>query len=300
MAGSASQRSSSARPAGVRRWMMRSGLTCCGCRSESIRPSRESRSRIWYRWPMFSPPHWSPTACSKLVSAQASAPGHTVATGRTTAQQAYTAVLKGLDATTIQVKLLGPGRKSVSTGTPVNGYWSVGQVDYQPATAGALTARQVVNPPSVWFTGHVDQAAMDDEDSQYRTVTSHVKVTAQSTSPGGSPAALINVAGVFDPARIKSFDPLSRVPLGAYSPLTVAPATAASRRALHGGDLLPNQNVGGLVSQPVNLITTLSALPTLENSGVYTGVHAADPISVIRVRVAGVTRPDALSRERVN
>jgi len=44
----------------------------------------------------------------------------------------------------------------------------------------------------------------------------------------------------------------------------------------------------------------LSALPTLENSGVYTGVHAADPISVIRVRVAGVTRPDALSRERVN
>jgi putative ABC transport system permease protein len=209
-------------------------------------------------------------------------------------------VLKGLDATTIQVKLLGPGRTSVSTGTPVNGYWSVGQVDYQPATAGALTARQVVNPPSVWFTGHVDQAAMDDEDSQYRTVTSHVKVTAQSTSPGGSPAALIKVAGVFDPARIKSFDPLSRVPLGAYSPLTVAPATAASRQALHSGDLLPNQNVGGLVSQPVNLITTLSALPTLENSGVYTGVHAADPISVIRVRVAGVTRPDALSRERAS
>jgi hypothetical protein len=29
-------------------------------------------------------------------------------------------------------------------------------------------------------------------------------------------------------------------------------------------------------------------------------VPAADPISVIRVRVAGVTGPDALSRERVN
>jgi len=66
-AGSASQRSSSAGPAGVRRWMPRSGLTCCGWRSESIRPSRESRSSIWYKWPMFRPPHWSPTACSKLL-----------------------------------------------------------------------------------------------------------------------------------------------------------------------------------------------------------------------------------------
>ena len=60
------------------------------------------------------------------------------------------------------------------------------------------------------------------------------------------------------------------MPLGAYQPVIAAPATPASRRALHGGDLLPSQNLGGLVSQPVNLITTLSALPKLENSQVYT------------------------------
>ena len=142
---------------------------------------------------------------------------------------------------------------------------------------------------------------MDDEDSQYRTVTAHaVKATARAALPGGSPDALIKVAGVFAPARIRSFDPLSRVPLGGYQPVVAAPATAASRRVLHGGDLLPSQNVGGLVSQPVNLITTLAALPALEDSQVYTGVPAADPISVIRVRVAGVTGPDPLSRERVN
>jgi putative ABC transport system permease protein len=240
-----------------------------------------------------------PAMNAAWASAQASAPGRTVATERTTAQQAYTAVLKELGPAAIRVKLLGSGHKIVSTGTPVNGYWSVGQVDYQPATAGALTPRPVVNPPSVWFTNTQTPVAMDDAGSQYRTVTSHAKVTPQ-TAAGGSPLALIKVAGVFDPARIKSFDPLSRVPLGAYSPLTVVPATAASRRALHGGDLLPNQNLGGLVSQPINLITTLSALPTLENSHVYAGVPAADPISVIRVRVAGVTGPGALSRERVN
>jgi putative ABC transport system permease protein len=230
--------------------------------------------------------------------AQASAPGRTVATVRTTAQQAYNAVLKELGPTVAQVRRLGPGRQSVSTGTPVTGYWSIGPVDYQRTASGALTPRQVVNGPPVWYTGSLARVAMDDEDSQYRTVTSHAKVTTLTTQPGGSPLALIRVAGVFDPARMRSFDPLSRVPLGAYQPVVAAPATAASRRALGGGDLLPSQNLGGLVSQPVNLIITLPALPSLENSQAYTGVPAADPISVIRVRVAGVTGPDALSRQR--
>jgi len=229
------------------------------------------------------------------ASAQASAPGRTVATVRTTAQQAYAAVLKGLGPTATARTL-----SRVYTGTPVEGYWSVGPVDYQRTRAGALTPRQAVNSSSVWFTGSGAPVSVDNEDSQYRTVTSHVKVTAQTTQPGGSQLALIKVAGVFDPAKIRSFDPLSRVPLGAYQPVVAAPATAASRQALHGGDLLPSQNLGGLVSQPVNLITTLSALPALENSLNYPGVPAADPISVIRVRVAGVTGPDALSRERVN
>jgi hypothetical protein len=246
-------------------------------------------------------PSVMPDMDAAWASARGSAPGRTLATVRTTAQQAYNAVLKELGPTVAQVKRLGPGRQSVSTGTPVTGYWSVGPVDYQHTAAGALTPRQLVNPPSVWYTGSTFRVAVDDEDSQYRTVTSHtVKATAQATLPGGSPLALIKVAGVFDPARIRSFDPLSQVPLGAYQPVAAAPATAASRRVLHGGDLLPSQNLGGLVSQPVNLITTLAALPALENSQVYTGVPVADPISVIRVRVAGVTGPDALARERIN
>ena len=60
---------------------------------------------------------------------------------------------------------------------------------------------------------------MDDEDSQYRTVTSHVNVIAQTSQSVGPDLALIKVAGVFDPARIKSFDPLSQVPLGDYQPV---------------------------------------------------------------------------------
>jgi putative ABC transport system permease protein len=220
-------------------------------------------------------------------SAQASAPGRTVATVRTTAQQAYNAVLNGIPTV----------YQGSSTGNLVTGYWSVGPVDYRRTKAGALVPRQVVNGPSVWYTGSLARVSMDEEDSQYRTVTSHVKVTTQ---PDGIDLAVIKIAGVFDPAKIRAFDRLSQVPLGDYQPAAAAPATAASRRALHGSDLLPSQNLGGLVSQPVNLITTMSALPALENSQAYADVPAADPISVIRVRVAGVTGPSALSRERIN
>ncbi|HTZ24831.1 MAG TPA: FtsX-like permease family protein [Streptosporangiaceae bacterium] len=221
-------------------------------------------------------------------SAQASVPGRTVATGRTTAQQAYSALINGPPT----------DYEGTAAGDFVEGYWSVGPVDYQRITAGVLKPRQVVNPPSVWYTGTLSSVAMDDEESQYRTVTSHL--TAQSILPGGYSIALIKIAGVFDPARMRAFDRLSQVPLGDYQPVTAAPANAASSRALRGGDLLPSQNVGGLVSQPVNLITTLAALPGLENGHGYTGVPAADPISVIRVRVAGVTGAGALSRERIN
>ena len=106
--------------------------------------------------------------------------------------------------------------------------------------------------------------------------------------------------GTFDPGRMRSFDRLSEVPLGGYEPVVAAPATAASRRALGGGNLLPSQNLGGYVSQPVNLITSLSALPALQNSLQYGGnLHAGDPISVIRVRVAGVTGPNPVSLERI-
>jgi hypothetical protein len=242
-------------------------------------------------------PSAMPDMNAAWASAQASAPGRTVTTVRTTAQQAYSAVLKGLGP----VDEYKPATGGSYTGTTINGYWSIGPVDYQRTMAGTLTPRQEVNPPSVWYTGSAIPVSMDDEDSQYRTVTAHTtKVTTPNEPPSGLTQALIKVAGVFNPARIRAFDPLSRVPLGVYQPVTAAPATAASRRTLHGGDLLPSQNLGGLVSQPVNLITTLSALPTLENTQAYTGVPAADPISVIRVRVAGVTGPDALSRERIN
>ena len=82
------------------------------------------------------------------------------------------------------------------------------------------------------------------------------------------------LAGTFSEGKVALFDPLSQVPLGPYQPTAAEPASQASRKALGGGDLLPNLNMGGLVTQPVQLITTLAALPTLENRD-YTRERAA-------------------------
>jgi len=234
------------------------------------------------------------------ASAQVSAPGRTVATVRSTAQQVYSAVLR--NPPTVQVITRGLTPSGLASGTPIAGNWSVGPLHYRRTAGGALAVRQVTNPAWVtWYIGYPYPVSMDNEESQYRTVTSHQpapKSIASNEEP--STLTLIKITGVFDPAKMKVFSALSEVPLGDYQPVAAAPANAATRRALHGRDLLPNQNIGGLVSQPVNLITTLSALPQLEHTHRFTDIPAADPISVIRVRVAGVTGPGALSRERIN
>jgi putative ABC transport system permease protein len=217
------------------------------------------------------------------MTSKAAVPGQTVLTVRTTAQQAYRQVLA-----------------IASERQPVDSYLTAGAVRYQRSSNGALTPVQVRNPVSVWQLGEATSALlappMDETDAQYRSLGGHRQTGSESS--GGSPE--MRLVGVFNPARVHVFDPLSRVPLGPFQPTTVMPANAATRTALGGGDLLPNLNLGGYVSQPAQLITTLSSLPELQASGAFSGnTHASDPISVIRVRVAGVTGPNPLSLERI-
>jgi putative ABC transport system permease protein len=227
-----------------------------------------------------APPMLSAPAMAK----EAAAPGQTVLITRISAQQAYR---QALVTTT-----------NLNAYEPIRGYWTAGPMLYRRNAKGILTPILVHNPLSVWQSGETLTTLlappMDETDNQYRALRRH----GPSGASGGSPPQL-QLVGKFDQAKIPSFDPLSRVPLGPYQPLTAAPANAVSRRAL-GGSLLPSLNLGAYVSQPVDLITTLTALPALENSNYFSGnLNATDPISVIRVRVAGVTGPDAVSLERV-
>jgi putative ABC transport system permease protein len=217
------------------------------------------------------------------MARDAATPGQTVLTVRTSAEQAYRQVLA-----------------ITGISQPVGAYLTAGPASYRRIGGGALTPVQVHNPVSLWQPAEATSALlappMDETETQYRSLTLHEQIGSQPT--GGQPE--MRLMGVFDPARVRAFDPLSQVPLGPFQPTTVAPANAASRSALGGGDLLPNLNLGGYVGQPAQLITTLSALPVLESSAEFAGnLHASDPISVIRVRVAGVTGPNPVSMERI-
>jgi putative ABC transport system permease protein len=230
-----------------------------------------------------SPPALDPAAMRE----DAAVPGRTVADVTITAGQAYERLLSLLTGSAYQD----------FDDYPI-AYWNVGPTAYRRGRTGGLVAVTVRNPESAWsfsvpgFGG----VPMDGAATGYRVIREHENTNQSQVQAIPEPSAV----GQFDPGKVRAFDPLSEVPLGPYQPSAAAPANAASRRALGGHDLLPSLNLGGYVSQPVQLITTLSALPFIENSAVFTGdLHAADPISVIRVRVAGVTGPNPVSLERI-
>jgi putative ABC transport system permease protein len=225
-----------------------------------------------------APPPAALTLSQAKMISEATAPGTTVRTTRVDAQQAYAEALHGME---------GAGALQ-----PIDAIWTAGPITYRSSRTGSRSPLRVTNPSSVWEpaepTDSLLAPPMDNAEPEYRKL--------QVYHLPASPEA--RLVGVFDPAKVRAFDPLSRVPLGPYQPDTLSPANAASRAALHGASLLPNLNLGGYVSQPADLITTLAALPTLQAAG-YNNLSADDPISVIRVRVAGVTGPDALSLERI-
>jgi putative ABC transport system permease protein len=231
-------------------------------------------------------PAATPLMNLRWIKGAARIPGHVVTGHRSTAAQAYR-------------QLLNEMRGKAGLAEDVDAYWSVSPVRYRRLPSGALAPRLTRNPLSVWHTPEPTQASMDNEDNQFRSITVHSHAShryALDTSSIATP----QLVGVFDPAKIAAFDPLSAVPLGAYQPTAATPANAAAKQALGGQNLLPSQNLGGYVSQPANLITTLSALPALQHHDRYSGtLHLKDPISVIRVKVAGVTGPDKVSLARI-
>ena len=252
-----------------------------------------------------SAPTSPPSMTASWITQHTNAPGQVISTVTTTAHEAYQRLLAALAVkwgrsvgTAAGGSITYVGKVQPSTGQPVSieAYWSVGPTSYRHSSHGSLVPVLTHNPPSTWYSGGAQVASMDNEDNQYRKVTVHSPATAIFSGFPASP----QLDGIFNPAKINEFDPLSRVPLGAYEPIVASPANAATRRALHGRDLLPNQNLGGYVSQPVDLVTSLSALPALENSAYYgTHVPVNDPISVVRVRVTGVTGPNPVSLERI-
>lgn len=183
-------------------------------------------------------------------------------------------------------------------------YWSTSPTRYHVLGPNRLAAVPTTNPVDVWRDSAYDtgyfSAPPDNRDVQFRRLHPH----GGSSSIVGKilQTPFLRTVGRFDPSRLPGFNPLSRVPLETYYPPTLVGADAQSRHMLGNRPLGPSQNVGGYIQQPPLLLTDLRSLPAFLNRHYFTGITNRErraPISVIRVRVRGVTGPNALSEERI-
>jgi len=220
-------------------------------------------------------------------------PGQLVTRQDVTADQAYQQVLASLAGHTAGSQL------GVDV---VDGYRSAGPVGYRARPDGHLMPTSVRNPGSVWasryaFDGYVNTPA-SAQDQGFRQLTAHQGVVNQEHGTQiGFP--VLRTVGRFDPSRLPGLSALSAVPLETYNPPVATGADPSSRRALGGAALQPNADPAGYLASPPLFLTTLASLPAFTNPNRFDGGDSQRPVSVIRVRVAGVTGPDPLSRERV-
>lgn len=180
----------------------------------------------------------------------------------------------------------------------IDNYWTSGPTTYRQTGPHAVTPVPVGNPVSIWRSNHYwppwVPAPIDSGMTAFRPLHSH-------PGPGRGQddrAPTLHAVGEFDPAKIGVGSALSRVPLG-YTPAQATPADARTRKLLHGQDLLPDSNVAGYLQPPPLLLTNLNCLTAFSGAGAFPSGNGTDPISVIRIRVAGVHGDDPLSRARV-
>lgn len=182
----------------------------------------------------------------------------------------------------------------------IQSYWSTSPTRYRQLGPRELAPLPVRNSLSVWrsdyeSTGVVD-APIDSEMTGYRPLHPHVGIGSDVTSIH---LPTLKAVGEFDPTKLPGFSPLSRLPQETYNPPIAAPADARTRELLHGQDLRPDSNLAGYLQPPPLLLTDLNSLPAFSDPSAFPTGNTTAPISVIRVRVAGVRGPDPVSRERV-
>jgi ABC-type lipoprotein release transport system permease subunit len=189
----------------------------------------------------------------------------------------------------------------------VLGLWTAGPSRYAPtATAGTLRPLPARTDRFAWgavskldgtATGFI-QAPMLGRDTGYRTFHEHLQ-TFSNPPPYYTST---KVVGTFDPNKLLgALDP-DIAPLDPFRSPDTPAADPASAGWLHGAPLAPDGNPAGYEIAPPALLTTLKAGVGLLQPALFGQENAtqnAAPISVIRVRVGGVTGPDKASRERI-
>ncbi|MEV5847430.1 FtsX-like permease family protein [Streptomyces sp. NPDC051985] len=200
------------------------------------------------------------------------------------------------------------GEDSFDTGS----YWTVGPVTYRQSSGGGLAAQpRPPQKPGLWVTNDNEQpfAGVPEENhqgTQYRKVTSHAATgciglgTCDGVGSGRLPNPFVRLVGRYDTGRLPGFSSLSDAPLEAYRSRQVSGADDATRAKLHGELLRFDRDLGGYVSLPLTMVTTMDSVTALTRSRRVAGLQGRAPVSAVRIRVAGVSGVDAASRARVN
>lgn len=113
---------------------------------------------------------------------------------------------------------------------------------------------------------------------------------SDALTPPRDTIPLLRAVGTFDPDALGTTATRGAAPLSTLQPPQLEQA--------NGPPLLPNGNLGGYLAQPPALLTTMRAARAF-GPPLFKDLDPSIPISAIRVRVAGVTGIDDLSRERI-
>ncbi|MFF3564985.1 FtsX-like permease family protein [Streptomyces sp. NPDC002574] len=191
-----------------------------------------------------------------------------------------------------------------------NSYWTVGPVDYRRTADGLAPRARPDQSPELWRTNEnqqfVDLVPEENTGTQFREVTSHpgtfcwgTKVCDQQDY-GRTPIPYLTPVGRYDATTLPGFSSLSQVPLETYRSPQVTGADRTARDALHDRPLAPDRNLGGYLTAPPTMLTTLDSISVLTKSRRLASLQDKAPVSAIRIRVAGVTGVDPASQARVN
>ncbi|GGP11793.1 FtsX-like permease family protein [Nonomuraea glycinis] len=182
---------------------------------------------------------------------------------------------------------------------PLTRYYTAGPVDYERQADGALIPKRAANDPKVWqdkeWTGG---APIGSADTEFRELSRLPLKTGLDGSGGLGGPLFLKLMGRFDAAKLPGFSELTQVPMETYNPPSVVGADERTRGLLGGRELLPTDNVAGYLQAPPLLLTDLGGLSKIAKRDTK-GVLAKAPLSVIRIRVAGVTGPDPVSQELI-
>jgi putative ABC transport system permease protein len=174
-------------------------------------------------------------------------------------------------------------RLGAELSAPTNLLYQPGAVRYRVDESGALRPEVVPPDPRFWeFEGSSIGGA--DQPPRY-AIEDGFRPLTQAGGIGGVPPHFHRV-GVFEPAELRGFSPLSGVPMETYQAPEASGADAESRELLGERPLLPNSNPAGYLTAPPLVLTNLASIGYVKPVQ-----YERDPISAIRVLRSGYALP---------